>query len=302
MKNSTQESELPLSSVLSVRSQIRAYAALSKLRLSSLVIFSAAAGYCTASPSPWNYTAIALLALGGLLITASANGFNQVFEREYDKLMFRTQNRPLATGVLTVREALIFCLVSGLLGLGIIAWAFSFQTFLLGLVALLSYAFVYTPLKRITPFAVLVGAFPGAIPPLLGFVAFSDTVNPQAWTLFAVQFVWQFPHFWAIAWLLHDDYSRAGFKLLPHSGGQSPQNARTILLYSLLLIPVSLLPMRYGLGGEVALGILLASALMMSLCAIYLYRDCSLKSARYLMFSSFIYLPAVQLALVFDRI
>lgn len=281
---------------------IRGYMALAKLRLSSLVVFSAAAGYCTASPSPWNLTALFWLSLGGLLITASANGFNQIFEREYDKLMVRTQNRPLVTGVLTVRQALTFCLLTGLTGLSILAGQFSFQTFLLGLVALLSYSFVYTPLKRISSFAVLVGAFPGAIPPLLGFVAFSDTVNAEAWSLFTVQFVWQFPHFWAIAWLLHDDYSRAGFKLLPHSGGLSQHNARTILLYTLMLIPVSFLPMRMHLGGPVALTILLLSAIMMVVCALFLYRTCSAKAARYLMFSSFIYLPAVQLALVFDKI
>lgn len=283
-------------------SHIRAYAALAKLRLSSLVIFSAAAGYCTASPAPWNWIALFWLGLGGLLITASANGFNQIFERDLDKLMFRTQNRPLATGVLGVREALIFCLLSGLLGLSILAWHFSFQTFLLGLVALLSYAFVYTPLKRITPFAVLVGAFPGAIPPLLGFVAFTDSVNAEAWSLFSVQFIWQFPHFWAIAWILHEDYSRAGFKMLPHAGGFSRKNARTILLYTILLIPISFLPFRFGLGGPYSVIILVSAALMMVFCALFLYRTCSIKAARYLMFSSFIYLPVVQLALVFDKI
>lgn len=300
MKPMIQESKDLIRSGVNLKDYLKGYLALAKLRLSSLVVFSAATGYCTASPAPWNWIALLWLSIGGILITASANGFNQIFEREPDKLMTRTQFRPLPVGILTVREALIFCLISGFSGLAILFYFFSFQTFLLGLVALLSYAFVYTPLKRITPFAVGVGAFPGAIPPLLGFVAFSDEVNAQAWSLFAVQFIWQFPHFWAIAWLLHEDYSKAGFKMLPYAGGRHSQNATTILFYTALMIPVSFLPMRFGLGGPIALGILLGSAIMMLFCAFFLYRSCSVKAARYLMFASFIYLPAVQLALVFN--
>lgn len=290
-----------LSIVARLGLSLRNYAALSKLRLSSLVVFSAAAGYFTASPSPWNWAAAGWLSLGGLLITASANGFNQIFEREPDKLMHRTSKRPLAAAQMSVREALIFCLISGISGLTLLGTLFSFQTFLLGLVALLSYAFVYTPVKRISSISVLVGAFPGAIPPLLGYVAFTDHVSTEAWILFAVQFAWQFPHFWAIAWILHEDYSRAGFKMLPHSGGHSKKNALTILIYTLMLIPISFLPLRMGMCGPWALGVLLASGIMMSICAYLLYRNTDQKSARWLMFSSFIYLPAVQLALVFDK-
>lgn len=301
MKYTTEESA-SLSQSQGITALLKGYIALSKLRLSSLVVFSAIMGYMTAAPGPWNWHEALLLGIGGLLITASANGFNQIFEREPDKLMSRTCQRPLATGKMSVLEALIFCMSSGVLGLIILGYYFGFLAFLLGLVALLSYAFVYTPIKRISPISVLVGAFPGAIPPLLGYVAFSGQVSTEAWVLFALQFVWQFPHFWSIAWLLHDDYSKAGFKMLPHSGGQNQRNANTILIYTFMLFPIGLLPLRYEMAGPVAMTIILLSSLYMFICAFFLYRNCSIQAARQLMFSSFVYLPAVQMALVFDKV
>jgi len=301
MKYTTEESA-SLSTSEGISTLLKGYIALSKLRLSSLVVFSAIMGYMTAAPGPWNWYEALLLGLGGLLITASANGFNQIFEREPDKLMSRTCQRPLATGRMSVLEALIFCMSTGVIGLIILGYYFGFIAFLLGLVALLSYAFVYTPMKRISPVSVLIGAFPGAIPPLLGYVAFSGQVSTEAWVLFALQFVWQFPHFWSIAWLLHEDYSKAGFKMLPHSGGQNQKNANTILIYTFMLFPIGLLPLRYEMAGPWALAIIMLSSLYMFICALILYRNCSIKAARHLMFSSFVYLPAVQMALVFNKI
>jgi len=301
MKTTVQDiDQLPISFRLT--RSLKNYIGLSKLRLSSLVVFSAITGYLTASPSPWNWSMALYLGFGGFLITASANGFNQIFEREPDKLMHRTRNRPLASGNMNVPEALIFCIISGITGLALLGIIFGFQSFLLGLIALISYAFVYTPLKRISSIAVLVGAIPGAIPPLLGYVAFTGQVSGEAWSLFALQFVWQFPHFWAIAWLLHEDYSRAGFKLLPHEGGHTSRNASTIFIYTLMLLPVIALPIRFGMAGPVALGILTASAVYMIICAFFLMRTHSFQAARQLMFSSFVYIPAVQLALVFDKL
>jgi protoheme IX farnesyltransferase len=301
MKYTTEESA-PLSASNSLTTLLKGYVALSKLRLSSLVVFSAIMGYMTAAPGPWDWQQALLLGLGGLLITASANGFNQIFEREPDKLMARTCQRPLATNKMTVLEALIFCMSTGVIGLIVLGFYFGFLAFLLGLVALLSYAFVYTPMKRISPISVLIGAFPGAIPPLLGYVAFTGQVSTEAWILFALQFVWQFPHFWSIAWLLHDDYSKAGFKMLPHAGGQNQRNATTILIYTFMLFPIGLLPLRYEMAGPIAITIILISSLYMFVCAFFLFRNCSLQAARQLMFSSFVYLPAVQMALVFDKI
>jgi len=277
------------------------YAQLSKPTLSGLVIFSSVTGYLTAASWPYSWFSIFWLSLGGFAITAASNTLNQILERELDPLMYRTRNRPLAAGRIPVQEAWIFAIVVGIGGLAILGITQNFQAFLLGLVALLLYAFVYTPLKRISSFGVVIGGIPGAVPPLLGYIAFTDHIGPQAWILFALQFAWQFPHFWAIAWILHEDYCRAGFKMLPYTGGKNSRNASTILIYTLILIPLSLLPYQYHLVGIPGFILISLSGIMMSICAFYLFREESDKAAKRLMFASFIYLPVVQLALVFDK-
>jgi protoheme IX farnesyltransferase len=281
--------------------KLRDYAAFMKFRLASLVVFSAAIGY-TAMVDKINWAQMGWLVLGGFLVTGASNGFNQIIEKELDKLMTRTQNRPLPQDRMHVNEAFILAALTGIIGVAIL-WIFMNPlSGLLGLLALLLYTVVYTPLKRITPFAVFVGAFPGAIPPLLGCVAATDgfgSIPLLGWIMFAGQFMWQFPHFWAIAWVLDEDYKKAGFRMLPSPGGRDKSSAFQVLIYTLFLYPVSLMPVMFHFSGFV-------SSLVISFCSIYflyqayvLYRECTVEAARKLMFGSFFYLPAIQLAVLY---
>lgn len=282
--------------------KIGAYVQLVKLRLSMLVVFSAAIGFSLASTGVFDWYKFTILVIGGFFVTGSANGLNQVIERNLDKLMKRTAGRPLPTGVLSVTEALTFSLILGIAGISLLYFATNPLTAFLALCSLLSYAFVYTPLKQYTSFSVFVGAIPGALPPMLGWVAATGTLGYEAWILFAVQFVWQFPHFWAIAWVLDDDYKLAGFRLLPSSGGRDKSSAFQTMFYTLILIPVSLLPVKFGMAG-IILGIVsLVCGILFFLQAVHLYRTCSVKAASQLMFGSFLYLPIVQITLIIDRI
>ncbi len=280
-------------------------AALFKLRLTMLVVVSAVLGYFMGT-SALDWTRLFALGIGGILLTGGSNGMNQVLEREFDKLMHRTQNRPIPTGRMHVKEGLIISLIAGISGIAIL-WIFiNTASGVLGLLAFFLYVFVYTPMKRTTSLAVFVGAFPGAIPPMLGYVAATNTYGLEAGLLFAMQFMWQFPHFWAIAWVAHDDYLRGGYKLLPFEEGRTKKSAYQILLYALFLIPVSLLPWalpidRPLVGNYAALVALVCGAIM-SWYAIKLYRSCEIKDARRVMFMSFFYLPVVQLFYVLDKL
>jgi heme o synthase len=284
-------------------SKIRDYATFMKFRLASLVVFSAALGFVAASDKV-NWAQMGWLLLGGFLVTGSSNGFNQIIERNLDKLMTRTQNRPLPQGRMSVNEAFILASLAGISGIAILAYFMNPLSGILGALALILYTSVYTPLKRITPFAVFVGAFPGAIPPLLGCVATTSgfgSVPLLGWIMFAGQFIWQFPHFWAIAWVIDDDYRRAGFKMLPSPGGRDKSSAFQILVYTIFLYPISLLPVMFHFSGTV-------SALVISFCSIYflyqayiLYKECTVEAARKLMFGSFFYLPAIQLAVMLGK-
>jgi protoheme IX farnesyltransferase len=229
---------------------------------------------------------------------------NQVWEREYDKLMDRTRSRPIPTGRLTVTEAIWASAIAAVLGIAMLWILVNTACGILGLAAFFSYVFIYTPLKRVSSLAVFVGAFPGAVPPLLGYVA-ADHYGIEAGSLFAMQFMWQFPHFWAIAWVAHEDYMKGGYNLLP-LGGRTKRSAFQILIYSLFLIPVSLLlwvfPVNQPIVGNIAAIVAVISGLVMVWYALKLYRSCDVKDARGLMFASFFYLPVVQLAYVLDRI
>ncbi|HLC84060.1 MAG TPA: heme o synthase [Bacteroidia bacterium] len=282
-------------------SKLRDYAMLMKFRLASLVVFSAAIAYVVAVDHV-NWVHMGWLILGGFLVTGSSNAFNQIIERDLDKLMTRTQNRPLPQERITVMEAMVLASVCGIAGISIL-WIFMNPlSGILGLLALVLYTAVYTPLKRVTPFAVFVGAFPGAIPPLLGCVASTEgfgSVPLIGWILFAGQFIWQFPHFWAIAWVLDDDYKKAGFKMLPSPGGRDKSSAFQVLVYTLFLYPISLMPVMFHFSGFI-------SSIIISFCSIYflyqafvLYRECTVEAARKLMFGSFFYLPAIQLAVLY---
>lgn len=288
---------------VTLMSKIRDYAQFVKLRLAALVVLSAAIGYIIGAEQV-DWKKMLLLILGGFLVTGSSNGFNQIIERNLDKLMDRTQGRPLPQERMSVNESFIIAAIMGLLGIAIL-WIFMNPlSAVLGTLALILYTVVYTPLKQLTPFAVFVGAFPGAIPPLLGHVAGTSgfgEITFHAWLLFVVQFIWQFPHFWAIAWVLDEDYKKAGFRMLPSLGGRDKSSAFQILVYTLFLLPISLLPVFFHMSGIVSAVIITVSGGYFIYQAYVLYRECTVEAARKLMFGSFFYLPVVQLAVMIGK-
>lgn len=271
-----------------------------KLRLTFLVVFSASICFLIAAESyeAINWINWLKLIVGGFLVTSAANGFNEIIEKDLDKLMLRTLDRPLPSGRMTNGQALVLSLLMGIFGTYLLG-SLNLTTGLLSVFSIFLYAFVYTPLKRKNPIAVFVGAFPGAFPPLIGYVAAHGKVDHIALILFAIQFVWQFPHFWSIAWVLDDDYKRAGFRLLPTTK-RDKISAFVTLLSAIVLIPVSLLPTFYGFGGNIIAGVSLISGLIFAWFALQLYLKLDTASARKLMFCSFFYLPLVQVVLLFD--
>ncbi len=302
MEVKTVHTNEPLAEISFLRAKARDYNQLVKFRLTFLVVFSSVVTYLTASAGAINWFEVAMLSLGGFLVTGASNGINQVIEKDFDKLMVRTANRPVATNRMSVTEASVVSLLMGLLGVMIIRTYLNPLSGWLALGALLSYAFVYTPLKRISPISVFVGAFPGAIPTLLGWVAYTGAIDMPALILFGVQFFWQFPHFWSIAWILDDDYKRAGFKMLPSTPGRDKGTALQTLTFSLVLIPIGMLPYQYGVAGVSSAIIGALGGLMLSYYSYKLFRSCEIADAKKLMFASFVYLPMVQLAYLFDKI
>jgi protoheme IX farnesyltransferase len=278
--------------------KFKIYLVFTKFRLSFLVILSALSGYLFAGGS--NLLEIFYLMVGGTLVTAASNGANQIWEKDLDIIMKRTQNRPLPRGWMSLREAYLVCAFSLVVG-SILLYLINWQSAALGLLAFVSYVFVYTPMKRVSPWAVFVGAFPGAIPPFLGAIAATDKFGFLPGILFFVQFTWQFPHFWAIAWVLYDDYKSAGFSLLPSKTGKSKQSAFQIMLYSLALIPFSLVPWLLGWTGEITLIVASILGIGFFVYAYRLFTSCETADARKLMFASFVYLPIIQFVYVFDR-
>lgn len=286
-------------SKLSFTLKIRGFIALLKLRLSSLVVMSAFFGFLLADGNLSSYMFLNLI-IGGVLITGSSNGFNQIIEYKTDELMSRTFSRPLPSKVLSIPEALIFCIITGVLGLYLLA-SINFSSFILGLLAMVIYTVIYTPLKKITPFAVFIGAIPGSIPPLLGYVAASNDFGLEPGILFVVQFFWQFPHFWALAWKLDDDYKKAGFRLLP-SGDRNQKSAFQIMLYSAFLVPVSMLPWASEMTGIWSMWAAVVISLIMYYPAVKLYFTLDKKYATQLMFMSFLYLPILFTMYCFNQI
>lgn len=287
---------------LGLKDKAKAYFELLKFRLSFLVAFSSAFGYLLATRGSIEWLSFVMLCLGGFLISGASVTINQIIEVEYDKLMTRTASRPLPTGRLSIAEAKFFTLIVGILGFTLL-WIFTNPlTTGLSFISLILYSFVYTPLKRVGPIAVFVGAIPGALPPLLGWVAATGTISYEALIIFSIQFIWQFPHFWAIAWVADDDYKKAGFKLLPSGGKKDLNTAINIMIYTLFLIPLALLPVKIGVTG-------INSAIIATVCGILflaqtlsLMKDGSRKSALKIMFGSFLYLPIVQIAFLIDKI
>jgi heme o synthase len=286
-----------------LKQRIADYLLLIKFRLTFIVVFSAAIGflYVTASTGV-NWTGLFYIMLAGFLTTGSANALNEIFEKDFDRLMDRTKERPLPANRMGVAEALLIAGLMGFAGIFMLAFSFNVLSALIGALSLFSYAFIYTPLKRYTNFAVFVGAIPGALPPLIGWVAATGYIGIEALLLFSIQFIWQFPHFWAIAWVSHDDYQKAGYYLLPSKGGKARESAIMAVIYTAFLIPISVLPFVMGISGIVSLIIVLVMGVLFLKQAIQLYKDCSDKSARKLMFGSFLYLPVVLLSLLIDMI
>jgi len=280
-------------------STLKIYLVFTKFRLSFLVIISALSGYLFAGGN--DLKEITLLMLGGTLVTAASNGANQIWERDIDKKMTRTAKRPLPMGWMSMQEAMLICIISLVLG-ELLLYLINLNSALLGFGAFFIYVFIYTPMKQKTAWAVFVGAIPGAVPPLLGAIAATNEFGFVPGILFFVQFTWQFPHFWAIAWVLHEDYQKAGFFLLPSSSGKTKASAFHIATYSLALIPFSLAPWLYGLTGNITLivGSLIGGGFF--LLAYRLYNSCLDSDAKKLMFASFVYLPIIQFTYVFDKI
>ncbi len=282
--------------------KVSAYLELLKPRLSMLVAFSCAFGYGLATRGQVDWMILSSLTFAGFLLSGASVTINQVMERDLDKLMERTKNRPLPTGRLAVTEALTFAGVCILMSLFLLWKVTNPLTVVLSILSLLLYSFVYTPLKRVGPIAVFVGAFPGALPPLLGWIAATGNVSHEALIIFGIQFIWQFPHFWAIAWVADDDYKKAGFKLLPSGGGKDLNTAIQIMIYTMFLIPLGLLPAKFGMTG-------LDSAIVATVCGVAFFAQTfslmktgSRQSALRIMFGSFIYLPVVQIAYLLDKV
>ncbi len=275
---------------------------LAKFRLSLLVVFSAVIGYIFGSNSFYNITHIFWLVLGGTLVTCASNAINQVIEKDIDKLMSRTQNRPLPTERMNATEAILAAGIMGVAGIVILTSFFNDLAGILSAISLLLYAFVYTPLKRVSPVAVFVGAIPGALPPMIGYVCATNRIDFVAVVLFSVQFIWQFPHFWSIAWLQFEDYKKAGIMLLPSASGKTRMSAIQNVIYCSVLLVVSMIPYFFNMIGWFANTFIVAVGIMFLWMAWSHYRKCDDKTARILMFGSFLYLPVMQLALVIGKI
>ncbi len=273
---------------------------LTKFRLGWLVVFSAVITYVTVS-AQISWMQVFALSIGGFLVTSAANGFNQIIEKDLDKLMDRTKLRPMPTEILSVGEALLFCSICGIAGT-VLLWVYTNPLCgIIGFISIVLYALVYTPLKRKTPFAVFVGAFPGALPTLIGGVAATagfGEITFFALLLFMIQFVWQFPHFWALAWFNNEDYAKADFHLLPSSGGKDNFSKFQILIYSVFLLIISLFPFAFGFVGLISTTACVVCGLALLLQAYNFYRLPTNEHAKKLFFITLVYLPLVQLALM----
>jgi protoheme IX farnesyltransferase len=284
---------------ISISDKLKCYVQLFKLKLTSFVVISAIFGYFIGS-SNYNFYEIIFLVTGGFLITCSSNAFNQIIEKDHDKLMKRTQNRPLPLNKLSVTESSWISLTIGVLGVFIL-WMLNPLTGSLGALAIFMYVALYTPLKRISTVSVFVGAFPGAFPPMLGWVAATGSFSVEAGILFAMQFLWQFPHFWAIAWKVNDDYTNAGFKMLPF-GKKNKLTASIILFSSILLFIGSILPEYFNITGRITtIGLMLLSLLMVY-PAIKLVQTLDDKFALRVMLMSYLYLILSLTIILIDRL
>jgi len=289
-----------------VNTIVKAYFDLVKFRLTSTVVATSIFGYLLGckfhsadnSLSVFNWLVFSGVLLGGLLIVFGSNGLNQLLEKTQDSQMSRTQTRPIVEGRLSESQARVFSLLCGIAGVVVLLFTAPLLTAILGGISLLLYVFVYTPLKGVTPLAVMIGAIPGALPPLIGYTAATGAIDEAGVILFLVQFFWQFPHFWAIAWLLHDDYQKAGYWLLPSKGGRDKYSAFQILVYTLILIATSAMPVVYGMCDTWVLAGVLPAGILFLFYAVKLHKTLEISDARKLLFTSFLHTPVVFLSYI----
>ena len=275
---------------------------LTKVRLAVSVVFSSIAGYFLGAYE-LNLVAIILLAFGGYCMVGASNAYNQIIERDLDLLMKRTRNRPIPSGRMTVGAAMVVAVSMTLMGI-VSLYLLNPKTALFGAISIFLYTSVYTPLKTITPLAVFVGAIPGAIPFMLGWVAATNSFGIEPGTLFMIQFFWQFPHFWALGWMLDEDYARGGFKMLP-TGKKDTGTALQIILYTIWMMVISIMPV-FGFTGRLMLSIpgaviVLLLGLIMFFYAIKLYEKRTNAAARKLMLASVLYITLIQIIFVIDK-
>ncbi len=282
--------------------KIPLFIALLKLRLSLLVAFSAGFGYMLGIKGDINWLNFVALVFGGFLVSGASIVINQILEKESDKLMQRTQKRPLPLSQISVEEAMIFGFLVAIVGFSLLFIFTNVLTVFLSLISMLLYGFAYTPLKKIGTIAVWVGALPGALPPMLGWVAVTSEIDEKAFVIFLIQFVWQFPHFWAIAWVADEDYQKAGIKLLPSKGGKDIYTTLFISFFTFLLIPLAWLPMYMGITGITSAIVVSIAGLIFLLPTLQLITRQDRKTALLIMFGSFLYLPVVQIAFLLDKI
>src|SRR5579863_8457220 len=277
------------------------YIALTKPRITWLILMSTGVGYFFGAKNGWHWLVLLHTIIGTGLIASGTAALNQWYEREADSKMRRTQARPLPSGRLDAGKALVFAIAISVVGFVELWFGANALCALLGLITLLTYLLVYTPLKQRSPHSTTVGSIPGAMPPLIGFAAASGTLTWDAWVLFAILLLWQFPHFYAIAWMYKDDYARAGIRMLPVVEPDGKSTARRILLYSIALIPISLMPKFFSMAGNIYLYGALALGLAFVYYGMRIRTDRTRLQARRVLLASVVYLPLLFSLMLFDR-
>ena len=286
--------------IAGILSRFNDYLLLIKFRLTSLVIFTTIVGYLLGAVGGFDLFHFLATVIGVFLVVGSANGMNQVLEIDADSRMRRTAGRPLPSGRIRIGEAIFILALMLILGLTLLINFVNTLSALLTGIAFLIYVFIYTPLKRVTSLCTLIGALPGAIPPVIGWVAVRGELSYEAVILFAIQFLWQFPHFWSIALICENDYKRAGFKMLPFSNRKD--TALQIAVYSFMLVPMGLISGLFGLVSLYAtVGLVLCGAVLF-IQSIPLLKTCSIDSARKLMITAEVYLPLILTIMAIDKI
>lgn len=279
------------------------FKAITKHRLAISVVFSSVAGYLIAVGREVDFVVLAMLAIGGYCMVGASNAYNQIIERDLDKLMDRTKNRPIPSGTISVKAAFVIATALTIIGL-VVLYLINSKSAMFGAISIFMYVSLYTPMKTKTPLAVFVGAFPGAIPFMLGWVAATNEFGIEPGTLFLMQFLWQFPHFWAIGWFLYDDYERAGFFMLP-TGKKDKNTAVQIIMYTIWTILASIIPV-FGFTGDLKLSVVAAVivfilGLGMLYYAILLFKRMDAKTARQLMLASVSYITLLQIVYIVDK-